>query len=32
LWPLKAAKELGVEDTLDWPIPYRSARYRGNIP
>ncbi|KOS56605.1 NADH:flavin oxidoreductase/NADH oxidase [Rhodococcus rhodochrous] len=32
MWPLKAAKELGVEDTLDWPAPYRSARYRGNIP
>ena len=32
MWPLKAAKELGVEDTLDWPTPYQSARYRGNIP
>ncbi|WP_241032200.1 NADH:flavin oxidoreductase/NADH oxidase [Rhodococcus pseudokoreensis] len=32
MWPLRAAKELGVEDTLDWPTPYRSARYRGNIP
>ncbi|MFJ6095635.1 NADH:flavin oxidoreductase/NADH oxidase [Williamsia muralis] len=32
LWPLKAAKELGVEDDLEWPAQYWSARYRGNIP
>lgn len=30
LWPLKAAKELGAE--IQWPAPYRSAKYRGSIP
>ncbi|QXW01314.1 NADH:flavin oxidoreductase/NADH oxidase [Rhodococcus globerulus] len=29
-WPLKAAKELGAE--IRWPMPYRSAKYRGSIP
>ncbi|MFC9355859.1 NADH:flavin oxidoreductase/NADH oxidase [Rhodococcus sp. NPDC057014] len=32
MWPLRAAKELGVEDLVHWPDQYRSAKYRGNVP